>query len=101
MGSYIKFGRTIKDNVGVGVVFRATPYALLYHLPSVASRTTRRAFWLLSIGLHLWDSYWEATSAIASCLLDLNWALQRSHTPITGGGDSLTIRNRLFAMTGV
>lgn len=24
------------------------------HFPSVASRTIRRAFWLLSIGLHLW-----------------------------------------------
>jgi hypothetical protein len=34
-------------------------------------------------------------------LARLELALQRSHTPITGGGDSLTIRKRLFAMTQV
>jgi hypothetical protein len=51
------------------------------YLSSVASRTTRRAFWLPSIGLHLWAS----NAALISFSAPLNCELQRSQTPSSDG----------------
>jgi hypothetical protein len=48
---------------------------IILALPSVDSRTIRRAFWLLSMGLHLWAANACTISASASRherLLDLN-----------------------------
>ena len=67
------------------------------------SRTIRKAFWLLSIGLHLWAANVFTISESASChdrLSDLNWLLHRSQTPIAGG-DFLTIRRLRFGMSKV
>jgi hypothetical protein len=33
--------------------------------------------------------------------LDVNWALQHSHTPMAGGGDFFTIRSLRFGMIAV
>jgi hypothetical protein len=66
----------------------------------VASRTIRRAFWLLSTGLHLWAVNASAisTAAVSSeGLPDLNWALQRSQMP-RAGVVRFTIRNLRLAM---
>jgi len=55
----------------------------------VASLTIRTAFWLESTGLHLWAvnaSVISINRSTSKDLLDLNWALQRSHTPMAGGG---------------
>jgi hypothetical protein len=70
-------------------------------LPSVASRTTRSAFWLLSKGLHLWalNSFVIQDSAMGSS--DLNSAPQHSHTPIIGGGQVFTMRNDLLGINQV
>ena len=58
------------------------------YLSSVASRTIRSAFWLLSSGLHLCPLKLTSMSASAvagSVCIDLNWALQASQTPMIGG----------------
>jgi len=56
------------------------------YLPSVASRTIRKAFWLLSLGLQVWD----ANALRISSLVPLNVVLQRSQ--ITSSGSRLTVR---------
>src|SRR5271157_2674564 len=56
------------------------------YFSSVASRTIRRAFWLLSTGLHLWtlNCAWMADWAFPILGSPENWALQRSQIPSTG-----------------
>jgi hypothetical protein len=71
---------------------------------SVASRTIRKAFWLLSIGLHVWASNCACTSDPASRrlgLIDLNCILQNWQTPKTLGVSLRTIRSSLLAMPTV
>ena len=74
------------------------------YLSSVASRTIRRAFWLLSSNLHLWElkRVWISDSAARNCRnCDLNCALQYSQIP-SEGKSYLTIRRfRLLAMPTV
>ena len=74
------------------------------YLSSVASRTIRRAFWLLSIGLQTWRENSVAISHSASAFFgkcDLNCLLQDSQMPIAGVGEILTILSLRFGTTEV
>jgi hypothetical protein len=71
-------------------------------LLSVASCTTRRAFWLLSSGTHLCASNAALTSASAACpdLSEPNSELHRSHTP-SMDGVFFTMRSLRFGISQV